>query len=90
MRLVALTLLGFFIVPLAAGEDVAQERYEPLYKMDAAYETGSITESYMKAYRSHTLDVAIKAWEEFIGANPYDEESEVVECPLNLEPLVAL
>lgn len=77
MRLITVALLSFLAAPIVAAKDVAQEKYEPLYEMDAAYEPSSITESYMKAYRSPTVDGAIDAWKEFIEANSYDEEPEV-------------
>lgn len=80
MHLRAALLLGVLVsLPSLAGEGPASEKYVPLFDVDVAYEPGTITDEYMKAYRSQNRETAIKEWEKFLAENVLTEPPEFAD-----------
>lgn len=78
MRISVVFLCVLIGQPSLAAE-IPEVRYVPLFTMDATYEPGSVTESYIKAYRARTVDTAIKQWELFLKENAGKTESSSFE-----------
>lgn len=58
---------------MLAGDGTGSEKYAPLFEVDVAYEPGTVTDHYMKAYRSPTQKIAIQQWEAFLAEHvPYE------------------
>lgn len=73
----ALFLCVWVSLSAFAGEDVSAEKYVPLFEVDVAYEPGTVTDDYMKAYRSPNQNIAIQRWEAFLSEHVQSEPATI-------------
>jgi len=76
---VAILLVILISLPSFAGEGPGSEKYVPLFEADVAFEPGTISEKYMKAYRSQNRETAIQEWEKFLVENVITEPPEFTD-----------
>ena len=80
MLLRTATLLFILVsLPSLANEGPGSEKYTPLFEADVAFEPGTITEKYMKAYRSQNRETAIQEWESFLAENDITKPPDFVD-----------